>query len=149
MAIAVLVGLAFVAYALGGNEYISPQGVNEPESSTETSGNNPPPNRVPDGMDAPATGEGETSNIIEFTNRGFSQQAYRVPAGSTVTVQNNSSRPLQFSSDDHPAHTDEPALNTPTIRPGETTTFVAPDAPGEYGFHNHINARFTGVLVVE
>ena len=85
---------------------------------------------------------------IVFSDNGFSQESYTFAEGSTVTVENQSSSPLQFSSDNHPAHTDEPKLNMPTIQPGKTGNLMPPEK-GTYGFHDHLNDQFKGTLIIE
>ncbi len=84
---------------------------------------------------------------IVFTDNGFSPQNYTVKKGQAVTVKNTSSSDVQFSSDDHPAHTDDPELNMSVLKPGESGTFTPPRA-GTHGFHDHLQDQFTGTLVV-
>ncbi|MBC7512060.1 cupredoxin domain-containing protein [Candidatus Saccharibacteria bacterium] len=98
-------------------------------------------------QDAPKVSYQATSKIV-FRDDGFSQESYTFAEGSTVTVDNQSSSPLQFSSDNHPAHTDEPKLNMPTIESGKTGILMPP-AKGTYGFHDHLNDQFKGALVIE
>lgn len=89
-----------------------------------------------------------TSSTITYTNDGFSPVSLTVKAGTTVTIKNDSSRSLQFSSNPHPDHTNEPELNLDNLSPGKSTTFQASE-PGSYGFHNHLNEDHTGTLIVE
>lgn len=154
-AVAVVIVVAVAAYAMNSSsndvgtaesDASQPASFSQPADSDETANDTPVSGGSDSDEQPAATSEGFT---IVFTNAGFAEQVYQVKPGATVTVRNASSRPLQFSSDDHPSHRDEPSLNTPTIRPGETTTFTAPSEPGEYGFHDHINARHTGALVVK
>lgn len=84
---------------------------------------------------------------IVYTDDGFEQSTYAIASGGTVTVQNNSTSTLEFSSDDHPAHRDNPELNTDAIEPGETVQFT-PKEEGSWGFHNHLLSVHTGVLTV-
>lgn len=84
---------------------------------------------------------------IVYTDDGFENSTYAIASGGTVTVQNNSTTTLEFSSDDHPAHRDNPELNTDAIEPGETVQFT-PQEEGEWGFHNHLLSVHTGVLTV-
>ena len=115
----------------------------------------PAPATEPTSLEAPSmnndeleTDTAEPKNTITFTDDGYRSERYEVAPGATVTVRNMSSGRMEFSSDDHPTHTNETSLNTAVTRAGESTTFVAPTEPGEYGFHDHINARYTGTLVV-
>ncbi|MES2876271.1 MAG: hypothetical protein V4678_02250 [Patescibacteria group bacterium] len=55
---------------------------------------------------------------------------------------------MQFSSDDHPAHTDEPKLNMSVVGADKSGTLMPP-GKGTYGFHDHINDQFQGTLIIE
>lgn len=98
------------------------------------------------------TGTNSTDNksnavTITFTDQGFTPASYTVKSGNEVTVKNNSSMQLQFSSDDHPTHTKEPELNLSVIDPGKEASFT-PTKLGSWGFHNHLDPQFTGRLTV-
>jgi plastocyanin len=92
------------------------------------------------------TEDAETTTIV-FSNDGFKPDTYTVKVGQQVKVTNNSNQPLQFSSDDHPAHTDEAELNLPVLEPGKSATFT-PTQVGTWGFHDHLDAQYTGTLEV-
>lgn len=135
-----------VIVVIGISVFVVARGVDEgPVAGDESSSLSQTEQTASEGADA---SEDERVTII-FTDDGFADAAYTVKPSATVLVRNNSSRSLQFSSDDHPTHRNEPQLNTSVIRPHQATTFVAPDEPGEYGFHDHINAQHTGKLIVE
>ncbi|HSX36691.1 MAG TPA: cupredoxin domain-containing protein [Patescibacteria group bacterium] len=85
---------------------------------------------------------------ITFTDNGFSPTVTTVKVGDTVQVTNKSSQPVQFDSDPHPAHTDEPELNVGEVEPGQSQTFVVTKA-GHWGFHDHLDPSFTGKLNVQ
>lgn len=85
---------------------------------------------------------------ITYTDNGFSPASLTVKSGATITIKNSSSRSLEFESDPHPAHTDDPELNVGLVAPGESTTFT-PDTTGTHGFHNHQNSSDTGTLIVQ
>ncbi len=91
-------------------------------------------------------GDSGTASIT-FTDEGFSPATLTVKKGTKVTVANKSSQSVQFSSDDHPAHTDDPELNMSVLAPGESGTFTA-ETVGTHGFHDHIDDSKTGTLVV-
>lgn len=88
-----------------------------------------------------------TGTTITYTDNGFSPSSYTAKVGSTITVINNSKMDLEFSSDDHPAHTDYTELNMGTQKPGESVTFNV-SKTGSWGFHDHLHAEYTGTLVV-
>ncbi len=92
------------------------------------------------------TEDAEATTIV-FSNDGFKPDTYTVKAGQQVRVTNNSNQSLQFSSDDHPAHTDEAELNLPVLEPGKSATFT-PTQVGTWGFHDHLDAQYAGTLEV-
>ena len=85
--------------------------------------------------------------LITFTDEGFSPAMLTVKKGTVVTVENKSTNSVQFSSDDHPAHTDNTEMNMSVLAPGESGTFTA-ETVGTHGFHDHIDDSKTGTLVV-
>lgn len=96
----------------------------------------------------PATNTQDSTITIAYTNEGFKPSSLSVKVGTTVTVKNESSKPLKFSSDPHPEHTDEKELNMTTLSPNKSDTFTATKA-GRYGFHNHLNEDESGTLIVQ
>ncbi len=127
-------------------------------SSDETSNSNTESSDSTTASDTPATQstqqqatantENATGTTITYTDEGFNPSKLTVKVGTTITVKNNSSKPLQFSSDPHPEHTDEDELNLGTTSPGGSETFVV-SMSGTYGFHDHLNDEHTGTLVAE
>lgn len=132
----VLAGAGVAAFLFMSNKSAAPQASDETETTTTTepSSNN-------------ATTEADTVTIT-YTNNGFSPASLTVKAGTTVKIVNDSSNPLQFSSDNHPTHTKNTELNLSTTEPGGSTTFT-PSKTGTWGFHNHLNASDMGTLTVE
>lgn len=91
--------------------------------------------------------EAKTATVITFTNDGFSPATLTVKKGTVVTVKNDSSTQVQFSSDDHPTHTINQGMNLRVLAAGESATFTA-DEVGTFGYHDHIDASKTGTLTV-
>lgn len=87
------------------------------------------------------------TEVITYTNDGFSPSTITVKAGSTFTVRNNSSRVLQFDSNPHPQHTDNPELNIGSISPGKSQTITV-QTTGSFKYHNHLNDSHQGTLIV-
>lgn len=94
-----------------------------------------------------AATDSETASI-SYTNNGFEPQSLSVKAGTEVTIVNNSSDDLQFSSDPHPVHTDNAEINMGRLAPGESQTLVV-SVTGTHGVHNHLNDSDTMTLIVE
>lgn len=88
-----------------------------------------------------------SSLTIVFTDSGFEQSKYTVKKGQTITVKNQSSNELEFASDEHPSHRQQPELNIAPTATGASTTFT-PTKTGTWGFHDHIRSQFTGELIV-
>lgn len=84
---------------------------------------------------------------IVFTNEGFTPNNLTVKKGTVITVKNESSKSVQFSSDDHPTHRLNTEMNLKTLAAGESASFVA-ETVGTHGFHDHIDDSKTGTLVV-
>lgn len=86
--------------------------------------------------------------VITYNDNGFTPSSSTVSSGTTVTIKNDSSSSLQFSSDDHPTHTKNPELNAATIEPGQTQTITV-TKKGTNGYHNHLDASDTGTIIVQ
>ena len=84
---------------------------------------------------------------ITFRDKGFEPSELTVKKGTVITVKNESSRNVQFSSDDHPAHRDNTEMNMDTLAPGESSSYTATVA-GEWGYHDHIDESKTGTITV-
>jgi len=85
---------------------------------------------------------------LTYSNDGFSPVEITVKANETIKVVNQSSSTLDFSSDPHPTHTNNPELNVGDIAPGESATFTVSKA-GTWGFHNHYAPNHHGSVIVE
>lgn len=95
-----------------------------------------------------ATVAGTPAATINFTSDGFSPKILTVKSGDTIAITNNSGETVQFDSNPHPLHTDNPELNVGTIPPGETMR-VKLTAKGTWGYHNHLNVTQSGTIVVQ
>lgn len=89
-----------------------------------------------------------TDSTIVFTNNGFEKSTYRVKANEPVTIDNQASFEIEFSSDDHPTHQENPELNMSSIDAGERGTFT-PTKTGTWHVHDHEHPEFTATLIVE
>ncbi len=88
-----------------------------------------------------------SSNTINYSDNGFDPISLQVKSGETVTINNKSSRPLQFSSDDHPTHTKNTELNQSVLSPGKSLAFKVTKL-GTYGYHDHLNSEQAGKIIV-
>lgn len=136
----IVVGGALLIWTLTGKKAEAPAGESTTDTSVNTQGS-------VDNGDEPVSNEQPTSATIVFTNDGFSPQELEVKVGTVVTVRNESSTRVQFSSDDHPTHLENQGMNLRVLNPGESASFTA-DKVGTWGFHDHIDDSMTGTLVV-
>jgi hypothetical protein len=92
-----------------------------------------------------------TSVNISLTPNGLSSMSIQIEKGGTIRFTNNDFALHQIASNPHPAHTDCPELNGPTLRQGESFTATMRNADLTCGFHDHLNpndARFQGTIQV-
>lgn len=136
-AVAVLLGVGATGYALLKEKPAQIETVEDAALAPQTE--NPRPDIQPADPLLPT---------IVFTDKGFTQSTYTFPDGMKIKVHNQSNQDLQFSSDNHPTHTEHTELNMRTLKPGESDTFT-PAGKGSYEFHDHLNARYTGTLVIQ
>lgn len=87
------------------------------------------------------------SATITYTDNGFSPSTLTVKPGSTIRVVNQSSGPLQLSSDPHPTHTDNPELNMDEIAPGKDGMLTV-NKVGNWGYHNHEKESDKGHITI-
>lgn len=90
----------------------------------------------------------ESAATITYTNSGFSPSKVTVKSGDQITIKNDSSQALEFSSDPHPVHTDNPELNQDVLEPGQSRSFTV-TTKGTWGYHDHLNEANSGSVVVE
>ena len=139
-----LIVAAVTLLAVGGGVTLLTKKANAPATniSTTTTDTTTPPT---DTNVVPAPG---STAVITYTDDGFSPGTVTVKAGSKFTIRNNSSHVLQFDSNPHPAHTDNPELNIGTIAPGKSVA-VTLTKTGSFGYHNHLNSSDTGIIIVQ
>lgn len=86
---------------------------------------------------------------VSILKTGFSAKEVRIVRGSSVTFVNTDTKNHQIASNPHPAHTDYPSLNIiGVVKPGEEKSLVFPD-PGTYSYHDHLNPKNSGQIIVE
>lgn len=124
----VIIGLIVLVLLVAGGVYWMTHSSNTPTSSTTSS-----------------TASGA---VITYSDGGFSPSSITVKSGDTITLKNTSSQAMQFDSDPHPIHTNDPELNVGEVGPGKTATVKA-ITKGTHGYHNHLNPGQTGTIVVE
>lgn len=145
--IAILIVL-LAAIGVGGAVVLNKNSDNKttPSSSNTSTNDDASANTTP--ADTTTDQETQNSSTITYSDDGFSPVTLTVKSGTKITIVNDSSRILQFDSDPHPAHTDNPELNVGTISPGQSKT-ISVTKTGNHGYHNHLKDEDQGTLVVE
>lgn len=96
----------------------------------------------------PSAVPAQEQNMIELTTSGFSPSSLTIKAGDKVTWINKSGTDAIVNSSPHPQHTDYPPLNLGTFPDGGTLSLTF-DKPGTYKYHNHLNTRQFGTIIVQ
>lgn len=129
----VIIGGTIGVYALMQQNAGAPSSSNNP-SSSDSSGRDP--------SDKPVTA------TITYSDDGFSPSKITVKSGDNIAIKNASANDMQFDSDPHPVHTNNPELNVDLVSPGQTMIFTA-HTKGTFGYHDHLNPGDTGTIVVQ
>ncbi|OGZ00106.1 MAG: hypothetical protein A2945_00215 [Candidatus Liptonbacteria bacterium RIFCSPLOWO2_01_FULL_52_25] len=94
---------------------------------------------------------------VTYDDRGFSPSSITVEQGTTVIFKNMSSEAFWPASASHPAHDGYPKEGGCSgstfdacegVPAGKSWSFRF-DIPGTWGYHNHLNPRHWGTVVVE
>lgn len=101
-----------------------------------------------EGVELKTTDQAPAANTVIYDDNGFNPASLTVKSGTPITITNKSSHALKFSSDPHPAHTDNPELNEDTLAVGQSQT-VTPTTTGTHGIHDHNDATKTMTLIVQ
>lgn len=89
-----------------------------------------------------------SSATIIYSDSGFSPAISAVTSGGTLTMKNESSTIVEFSSDSHPIHTDNSDLNMDQVGSGQEHT-VTVRKTGCFRYHDHLNPDSTGKILVK
>jgi plastocyanin len=112
-----------------------------------SSGEVAPNSVVPQGSNA--AGTENAAAIVTYTDEGFVPNEVTISLGETVTFVNESSKPMWVASNVHPAHTILPTFDQfMTSAVGESYSYTF-DQAGEWEYHDHVNARQLGVVIVK
>ncbi|MBX9765213.1 hypothetical protein K2X83_01070 [Patescibacteria group bacterium] len=85
---------------------------------------------------------------VTKTERGFVPSKIVINTGDTIIFTSKEEKPFWPASDSHPTHGVYPQFDsTHAISPGESWSFRF-DTPGVWGFHDHLDSRFTGRIIV-
>lgn len=98
------------------------------------------------------TSQAADSVTITFTGSGVEGSMQKVKSGGTITWKNTGTAKVQVGSASHPQHTDNQEITgnkfvLEVIPGGEETVTVS--KVGTWGFHDHLNLKVNGKVVVE
>lgn len=143
--IVILVALAVGGYFAFSGSSGNQNNITDNTTQPQAAGNNTP---QPPGDSTQSSEGDQAAAVITYSDSGFSPSVVTVKSGSKITIKNVSSSAMQFDSDPHPIHTDDPELNEGVIEPGKSGTITV-NVKGTHGYHNHLNPDQTGTIVVQ
>jgi len=117
-------------------------------TSTNTESNTSTSSDTPTTTSPTQNDDQNSATTITYTDSGFSPKTLTVKSGTTVTIKNASSGPLQFDSNPHPDHTDNTELNVGVVASRQSRTFTV-TRTGTFGYHNHLNDSEQGTIIVQ
>ncbi len=92
---------------------------------------------------------GATGTLVTFTDTGITPSTLTVPVNTTVTFTNNGQGTHWPASDPHPTHTGLPGFDADkALSTGESYSFTF-TTKGTWGFHDHLNPRLKGSIIVQ
>lgn len=122
----------------------------EVERLTELATENPPPEAVPKpGKDVSPVPEPPKLKVhkVTLSASGFSVGQLSIKQGEKVVFTNQSGAEARIPSNPHPIHSDLPALDSGTLKDGQSYSFTF-DKAGTFGVHNHFNPSQTMSITV-
>jgi len=89
------------------------------------------------------------TNMVSYTDQGFSPKEITVKVGTTVTwTNNNTGKQMWVASAPHPVHTDYPAFDAKQASIAGGTYSFTFDKVGDWKYHNHMNPTDFGIVHV-
>jgi len=146
LTVLLLAAIGAAVYVVVFDKKETPSTNNTTNTPAEANGTTTTEQQKTEGTTTPKT-EQEVATLT-YANEGFSPDEITVSANETIRVVNQSSTVLDFSSDPHPTHTNNPELNVGDIAPGESATFTISKS-GTWGFHNHYAPNHHGNVIVK
>lgn len=130
---------------VAGTIYIFKSNSDEQLTPAETSGTAEIPAPTQSSEASPAAAD----TIVNYANSGFSPNTLNVKVGTAVTFVNNSTQQMWVASAYHPTHQVLPSLNQlKWVGTGGTYQYTF-DKAGEWPYHNHLNPKDFGKVIVK
>lgn len=164
--ISIFIVILFIA-AIGGAMYflmvdkqINPSEIYQPKEQVP---NQQSPLINPTNENPPAQEPVVKSNVVKYTDDGYSPSVLTIKVGQGVDFENNSSKNMWPASAMHPTHAvysgttlsehcpDKENVTFDAckgIQPADLWTFLF-NKPGTFKYHDHLNPSKTGTIIVE
>lgn len=143
----------FIAYKQFGQTVIIEEFVGtEPIEPNEVIENVPMVDGVPDFSEVGPVADAvqrERPITVSYTDSGFVPGEIRVRSGAVVTFINNSARSMWVASDVHPTHRDLPEFDQKQGVGQQGSYSFTFSKTGKWSYHNHLDSKYEGVVVVE
>ena len=85
---------------------------------------------------------------VTYANNVFSPSEVKIKVGDKIKFVNNGTSEIEIASGPHPTHTSYPAFESGPLTLGATYEFTATEKV-TIMYHNHLNAKAFGKIVVE
>src|SRR3989338_2310045 len=89
----------------------------------------------------------ETATVT-YADDVFTPSEIKVKVGDKLKFVNNGTSEIEIASGPHPTHTSYPAFESGSLAPGATYEFTATEKV-TIMYHNHLNAKAFGKIIVE
>lgn len=90
----------------------------------------------------------ENPLTVEYTDEGYIPSVLEISSGETVTFINKSNRSMWVASDNHPTHSIYSEFDQKGISRHEERYSFKFEQVGEWFYHDHLNPRATGTVIV-
>lgn len=139
-----------VAVVIVGVIYFFTQGYSKPATEVQTA-NTVTVEASPTQPVIPATKSADvmTKASVDYTDSGFTPKSITVKVGTTVTWTNKASDKMWVASAPHPTHTALPGFDELSAASKDGTYSYTFTKAGNWKYHNHLDPKDFGAVVVE
>lgn len=86
-------------------------------------------------------------HVISYNGENFTPSSLTITLGERVTVKNDSSKYMELAVGEHQSHRNLAGFEEKVLEAGEIYTFT-PQEKGKFNFHDHLNPKQLGQLVI-
>ncbi|HLD11294.1 MAG TPA: hypothetical protein VJB91_00080 [Patescibacteria group bacterium] len=142
--------LATVVLAIASGYFVlrSGQTTNSGQVQSDVS-QSQPQSSAPQIQEKPVGIQNNENVVIEYTEDGFQPKMITIPLDTTVRWINRTSRPMWIASAVHPTHQELPGFDAlKGYATGESYSYTFTKI-GSWKYHDHLNPKATGEVIVE